>query len=253
MLLEDSYLSRFLTKFVEIVAGGLATAMCAYLIAHVGDLPSATPSPTAVSAASTTGQVTAGLPAQPAPPVAAAAVEERHRATQPVTDVPARPAPKAEKVAIAVPAPKDNKASPSATHGEKSAEALARAALANLDPDRPAPADAPFRRNLTGGAGVAAVDLQPRPADVLPQSADIQPSPPAVDAQPRHVATLDPLPPNTGSPSEVAPPQPEPQLHQDKGLVSFFKRMPDLLRPDTPSFAGEAPRPPMPVGTPASE
>lgn len=94
MWLEDSYLSRFFTKFVEIVAGGLATAMCAYLIAHVGGPLSSTPSPTAVSAASTAGQVTAGLPAQPAPPVAAAAVEERHRATQPVTDAPARPAPR---------------------------------------------------------------------------------------------------------------------------------------------------------------
>jgi hypothetical protein len=253
MLLEDSYFSRFFTKFVEIVAGGLATAMCAYLIAHVGDpLSSATPAPTAVSAASTTGEVAAGFPAQPAPPVAAAAVEGQHRATQPVTDAPARPAPKAEKAAMAVPAPKDNKASASpAARSEKSAEALARAALANLDAERPAPADAPIRRNLSA-TGAAAVELQQRPADVPPRPADVQPPPAAVDAQERHVAILDP-PPNASSPSEVASPQPESQHLQDKGLVSFLKRMPDLLRPGTPSFAGEAPRPPMPVGTPPSE
>ncbi len=158
MWLEDSYLSRFFTKFVEIVAGGLATAMCAYLIAHVGGpLSSATPAPTAVSAASATGEVAAGLPAQLAPPVTAAAVEAQHRATQPVTDAPppAQPARKAEKAAMAVPAPKDNKASASPARSEKSAEALARAALANLDADRPAPADAPIRRNLTG-TGTAA-------------------------------------------------------------------------------------------------
>jgi len=268
MLPEASYLSRFFTKFVEIVAGALATAMCAYLIAYLGGpLSSATPAPTAVSAASTTSEVGAGLPAQPAPPVAAAALEEKHRANQQITDAPppaqpARKAEKAEKAAMAAPAPKDNKASASAApsasaaRSEKSAEALARAALANLDADppeaAPAPADAPIRRSLTG-AGAAAVELQQRPADVLPRPADIQPPPAALDAQPRHVATLDPLPPNAGSPSEIAPPQPEPQLHQDKGLFSFLKQMPDLLRPGTPSFAGEAPRPPMPVGTPPSE
>ena len=79
MLPEASYLSRFFTKFVEIIAGGLATAMCAYLIAHLGGpMPPAMPAPAAVSAASTTGEVAAGPPAQPAPPVATAAVE-RHR------------------------------------------------------------------------------------------------------------------------------------------------------------------------------
>jgi hypothetical protein len=242
MLLEDSYLSRFFTKFTEIVAGGLATAMCAYLIAHVGGpLSSATPAAavSAASAVSTTGEIPAGLPAQPAPPVAAATVEGQHRATQPVADSPppAQPARKTEKAATAVPAPKDNKAG--ASRSDKSAEALARAALANLDADRPAPADAPIRRSLTG-AGAEAAEFQQRPAD-------IQPPPAALDAEARHVAALDPLPPNAGSSSDVAPPKPQSQLHQDKGLVAFLKRMPDLLRP------GEAPRPPMPVGTPTSE
>jgi hypothetical protein len=253
MLPEASYLSRFFTKFVEIIAGGLATAMCAYLIAHLGGpMPPAMPAPAAVSAASTTGEVAAGPPAQPAPPVATAAVE-RHRATQPVTDAPppAQPARKAEKAAMAMPAPNDNKASAGAARSEKSAEALARAALANLDADRPAPADAPIRRNPTG-TGAAAVELRPRPADVLPRPPDIEPPPAAVDVQPRHVATLDPPPPNAGAPSELAPPQPESQPHQDKGLFSFLKRVPDLLHPGTPSFA-EAPRPPLPVGTPRTE
>jgi hypothetical protein len=255
MLPEASYLSRFFTKFVEIVAGGLATAMCAYLIAHLGGpLSPGTPAPAAVSVASTTGELVAGPPGRQATPVAAAAAEERHRATQPVADAPppAQPARKAEKAATAVPAaPKDNKAGAGAARSEKSAEALARAALANLDADRPAPADAPIRRNLTA-TDAAAVEIQPRSADVLPRPADIQPPPAAADTQPRPVATLDLPPPNAASPSELAPPQPESQPHQDKGLFSLLKQMPDLLRPGTPSFA-EAPRPPLPVGTPRTE
>jgi hypothetical protein len=35
---EISYLSRFFVKFVEISAAGLASAICAYLLAHFGGL-----------------------------------------------------------------------------------------------------------------------------------------------------------------------------------------------------------------------
>jgi hypothetical protein len=238
-LLEPSYLSRFFAKFIEIIAAGLATALSAYLIAHLGgSFSPAMPVPAAVSAGPI---VTASLPAQPAPPVAAAPVDEQRRVPQSVTDVPpAQPVRKAEKAAMAVPAPTDVKTSTSVARGEKTAETLARAALANVDADRPAPADAPNRRVSigSGSAASAAVEVQQRPAGLPPRQADIPPPPAAVDAPPRRIATVDPLPP----PPEIAAPQSEPPAHQVKGLFSFLKR-------GSPPLA-EAPRPPMPVGTP---
>ena len=33
---EVSYFSRFFVKFVEIIAAGVASAICAYLLAHFG-------------------------------------------------------------------------------------------------------------------------------------------------------------------------------------------------------------------------
>jgi hypothetical protein len=86
-----------------------------------------------------------------------------------------------------------------------------------------------------------------------PRQADIQPPPVAVEARPPRVSTVDPLPPNANSPPEIAAPQPEPPAHQVKGVFSALKRMPDLLRPEPPPLAGEAPRPPLPVGTASPE
>ena len=225
-LTEASYLSRFFAKFVEIIAAGLATAICGYLIAYLGSpLSSARLAPVAISAAPNAGEV-ARLPAQPAP--AAAALDEQ-RAPKPVADAPpaAQPARKAEK-ALAVPGPKDTKAGANA-RSEKSAEALARAALANFDADRPGPADAPIRRAVTA-AGSASVS-----ADILPHQVDFPPPPAAAQA----------LPPS----SEITVPQAESGADLHTGLFSIFKQMPGLLRVGTPSLAGEAPRPPMPVGS----
>jgi hypothetical protein len=240
-LTEGYYLSRFFVKFVEILAAGLATAMCGYLIAYLGSpLPPATPVPVVVSAAPSAGEAVGRLPAQPA---AAVAVDEQQRAAKAAADAPpAQPARRAEKAATAVPAPKDVKAG--TARSEKSAEALARAALANLDAERPAPADAPVQRALTstGSAPSAQVDIPPRQADLQP----------AVEALPRRVATVDPLP-NAGAPPESAAAEAEPPADQHMGPFSFLKQMPHLLRLGTPSLAGEAPRPPMPVGAASDE
>ncbi|HEY4403775.1 MAG TPA: hypothetical protein VGN55_03900 [Xanthobacteraceae bacterium] len=240
-LTETSYLSRFFAKFVEIIAAGLATALCGYLIAYLGSpLPSAKLAPVAVSAAPNAGEV-ARLPAQPAPATAAV---DGQRAPKPVADgPPAQPARKAEKAALAVPAPKDGKAGTNA-RSEKSAEALARAALANFDADRPTPADAPIRKGVA-----TAGSASPAPADVLPHQVDFPPPPAAVEVQPRRLATVDPLPP----PSETAMPEAESPAGLHTGLFSIFKQVPDLLGVGTPSLAGEAPRPPMPVGSASRE
>jgi hypothetical protein len=245
VLIEDSYLSRFFAKFVEIIAAGFATVCSAYLFAQlVGPPPAAMPTPAAVAA----GSAAATAPVQPAPPVAAAAVDGQRSASRPPGDAaPAQPAPKAAKAATSVPpASKDAKTSTATTRGEKSAEVLARAALANLDADRQAPADAPIRRASAAPVAAAPVESAPRPTDLPPPAA-------AAEAPARHVATAEPLPPNAGASSTIAVPQPETATEEFKGLLSVPKRILGLLRPGTPSLADEAPRPPLPVGTAARE
>jgi hypothetical protein len=253
VLIEDSYLSRFFAKFVEIIAAGFATVCSAYLFAQlVGPPPAAMPMPAAVAA----GSAAATAPVQPAPPVAAAAVDGQRSASRPPGDAaPAQPAPKAAKAATSVPpAPKDAKTSTATTRGEKSAEALARAALANLDADRQAPADAPIRRASAASVAAAPVEAAPRPTDLPPpRAADLPPPPAAAEAPARRVATAEPLPPNAGASSAIAVPQPETATEEFKGLLSVPTRILGLLRPGTPSLAEEAPRPPLPVGTVAGE
>jgi hypothetical protein len=251
VLLEDSYLSRFFAKFVEILAAGFATACSAYLVAQlVGPLPAAV----SVRSADPTAVETPKKPAaQPAPPVAA--VDEQRPASRPLTDVPpAQPAPKAAKVVTsAPPGSKDNKTSTAIGHGEKSAEALARAALANLDADRQAPADAPIRRASAAPVAAAPIEAAPRPSDLPPPRVADLPPPAAVEAPARHDTSAEPLPPNAGASATTAAPAPKTEAEEFKGLLSVPKRIFSLLRPGTASLADGAPRPPLPVGTAAGE
>src|SRR5260370_9773375 len=107
---ENSYLSRFFVKFVEVSAAGLATAISAYALAHFGGLLSSSPTPasapaqTAVQVGPTASEVAGNLRAQPTPPAAAAAVNKQSPA--PDTDAPvAQPARKAVKAPNALPPP----------------------------------------------------------------------------------------------------------------------------------------------------
>jgi hypothetical protein len=288
---EVSYFSRFFVKFVEVIAACVATAISAYLLAHFGGLlpPSPTsvsaPAPTAVQVGSTASEVAESRRAQPAPPVAAAAVNEQRPAPQQATDAPvAQPALKPVKDAKALPPRKRTKTDTGVSEKEprqKSAEALARAALANIDANRPAPADALIAPGLPDTRS-APVDVQSREANVPPRQADVglpqpvavppraagieaaphaaavQPQPvetrsAPVDIQPRPVAAVEPRPPSAGPPLEIAAPQPPPPADQDKGVFSALKRIPDLLRPEPPPPVGETPRPPMPVATASPE
>src|SRR3984893_7388585 len=139
MSAEVSYFSRFFVKFVEIIAAGLASAVSAYLLAHFGGLllssptPASAPAPTAVQGP-TASEVGKSLRAQPTPPVASAAVNEQRPAPLAVTDAKALPPRK--------PAKTDTSVAEKKPPGQKSAEALIRAALANVDANRPASADA---------------------------------------------------------------------------------------------------------------
>ncbi|SRR6266478_3237356 len=291
---EVPYLSRFFVKFVEVIAAGVATAISAYLLAHFGGLlpppaaPVSAPAPTAVQVGPTASE---SRRAQPTPPVAAAAVNEQRAVPQQDTDAPvAQPA---LKPVTDLPRRKRTKTDTSVSEKEprqKSAEALARAALANVDANRPAPADALIGPGLTdarsasvdvqsreanvpprqanvgpppvavppraGGIEAAphAADVQPQPGEISPPiGADLQPRSAPVDIQPRPVAAVDPQPPSAGPPLEIAAPQPPSPADQDKGVFSALKRIPDLLRPEPPPPVGETPRPPMPVGTASPE
>ncbi len=280
---EVSYFSRFFMKFVEIIAAGLASAISAYLLAHIGGLllsspmPASAPAQTAVQVGPTASEVTESLRTLPTPPAAAAADARV-----------AQPAQKAGKDAKALPPRKHTKTDTSVgekePRGQKSAEAVVRAALANVDANRPAPADALIGPGFTDTRS-APVDVQPRQtavpsrqADVVPRPVDIPPGSAAIiaaphaaaDVQPQPVlpgpatgadlqrhspdvrATVDSLPPSASPPLEIAAPRP-PAADQDKDVFSTLERIPDLLRPDPPPATSETPRPPMPVGTASPE
>ena len=186
---EVSYLSRFFVKFVEISAAGLASAICAYLLAHFGGLlssptPASAPALPAVQASPIANEVAESLRAKPTPPAAAAAVNEQRPAPQQDTNAPvAQPALKGVKDAKALPR-KHTKTDVSVAEkkpgGQKSAEALARAALANVDANRPAPVDTLIGPGLTDTRS-APVDVQPRRVNEPPRQADVgQPQPVAV-------------------------------------------------------------------------
>jgi hypothetical protein len=198
---EVSYFSRFFVKFVEISAAGLASAICAYLLAHLGGLLSSSPTPasapaqTAVQVGSTAGEVPGSRRAQPSPPVAAAGVNEQRPAPQHDTNAPvAQPALKGVKDAKALPR-KHTKTDVSVAEkepgGQKSAEALARAALANVDANRPAPADALIAPDLTDTRS-APVEVHSRRENAPPRQDDVG-SPQAI-AVPPHAAGVESAP-----------------------------------------------------------
>jgi hypothetical protein len=265
------YFSRFFGKFLEIIAAGLASAICAYLLAHFGGLLSPpTPASAPESAVIQVGPIVSGVAGQPTPPVAAAAADEHPPIQRDAPEV--RPAPKAGKEAKASP-PRKQKIDTTAAEearSEKSAEALVRDALANVDAKR-APADAPVGSGLPDTPSVAVESLPPRQAIVPPQQPDVEPRPvevpprPAVEAAPypadvpmqpvqsRPAPIADPprspeiraTRPSASPPLETAAPQPSP-ADRDNDVFSALTRIP-LLRPDPPPANGEPPRPPMPV------
>jgi hypothetical protein len=289
---ENSYFSRFFMKFIEVGAAGLASAICAYLLAHFGGLLPAPAPSTAVQVGPTASETPESRRAQPSPSV------EQRSAPQPDTDAAvAQPTLKSVKDAKAVPPRKRTKTDTSVTEKEphqKSAEALARAALANVDANRPAPPDAMVGPGLTDTPAPA--DIPSRRANVPPRQVDVGPPQP-VAAPPRaggmevapHAA-VQPQPveisPATGADLQPGArdvrPDPVPSVdiqsrpvaavdprspRADPPLETSAPRQPptadqdkgvfsalnDLLRPDPPASTSETLRPPMPVGTASPE
>jgi len=94
---ESSYFSRFFVKFVEVSAAGLASAICAYLLAHFGGLLPAPAPATAVQAGPTASETPESRRAQPSP-----SVEQRSAPQRDTDAVGAQPAFKSVKDAKAV-------------------------------------------------------------------------------------------------------------------------------------------------------
>jgi nicotinate-nucleotide--dimethylbenzimidazole phosphoribosyltransferase len=290
---KGSYLSRFFVKLIELMAAAVATAVSGYLVAHLsgylppqlsGFLPSQMrgSAPAVVETVPNQSIAPKISPAQPTP--AAADASEQRPAPQQDSGASA-----AKKSAKTVPAHKSAKSEASAVESKgteskpregadsrpheaddkESVEARVRAALANVDANRPAPprpADVPAP-NPASAPAPRAVDLgsQPAPhpapqASLQPPSSQTAPNPPAAVQAPIQANPVQPAPAQADPLTSVeiksrpvatvdetapAPEQPAPPPEQ-RGLLSAIKHIfPDLRRP-TPT--GEPPRPPAPVG-----
>jgi hypothetical protein len=266
-----SFFSRFTMKLVEIVAASIATAIGGYLVAHLGGyLPWSAPAPAAVQATPGVSVVSKGPRAQPAPPIAAATDEHGPAPARDVNTAAIQPARATAKVTQAAPPRKPTTTATSAAESKpgdmESVEAQVRAALENVDANRPAPpemrtqrADIPPEppaveaqpRPVDGGLlGTGAVAAAPPAAEIAQpvQQAPVQPEPlTPVEIKSRPVADVAALPP----PEPAAPAQENVQADakaDDKGLLSTLKKIPEMLRSASGAASNDPPRPPLPVG-----
>ena len=138
---------------------------------------------------------------------------------------------------------------------EKAIEAEVRAALANVDASRPAPAEV-MPRPIGASPLPPAAAAQPKPADGAPTPATVAAVPPVAETAPAPAekARMEPEP---LAPVEIkshpvaavdasAPVAPAKEEGQD--ILSMIKKIPDFLRPKPSAADGDAPRPPLPVG-----
>ena len=241
---KGSYFSRFVGKLTEIAAAAVATAVSGYLVAHLSGylppqfnsfLPSRSAGPATIQTApnaSTASKTAPSAPAQPAqaaaPPPAASVEATDQRAQQ--SEVGAQPAKRTAKESAKEAAKESAKAAAARKRGKgdktetaiatapenkardgedpESVEARVRAALANVDANRPAaaavlPAAIPPRPvDSSAGTPPRPLELPPNPTATTapPRSADL--APPTVSAPP-----LSPAPPIQSTPS-LPPPAP---------------------------------------------
>ena len=128
---EFSVFSRFVVKFIEIIAAGLATAVSGYLIAH---LSGALSSPVPLPARAVIEDTPNAIPPAPPPPSIFGDRDDQHAGPkQEVTASPIlQPAPPVNTAKIAPP----HKRTETATTAADSLAARVRAALATIDANR---------------------------------------------------------------------------------------------------------------------
>jgi hypothetical protein len=249
---EVSYFSRFLVKFIEMIAAGLATAMCGYLIAHFnGAVSSPAPTPaSAVNQVPPSTSMLSSLPLQPNPPVS---FDTNKLPPAPQQEVNAPPvAQPRQTTANIIKVEPPRKRVENATTAAESNHHRVRAALANVDAKRtddPLEGGAPRPAEVTRRGPVMA---QPRP--VTAQPAITTPpitataASPLIPGEARSAPTRDtPVDPTslptvevTSRPVAEAPASTE----KDTGTLSTLEQM---LRQDPLNGTVDPPRPPMPV------
>lgn len=164
--------------------------------------------------------------------------------------------------------PADNK-----SQDMNSVEAEVRAALAKVDASRPVPPEAPYQPVIAPTPTPPVVVVPPKPAEAAvgsigtvaatppaaavaaPPSQQPQPAQAPVEAVPLGTveiksqpvtAPVDAVPP--AATAEASSQNRSADAHEDSGLFSAIKRIPDILRPGAGATTKDPPRPPMPVG-----
>jgi hypothetical protein len=259
-----SYFSRFVLKFVEIIAAGLATAVSGYLIAHLsGVLSSPVPAPgAAVSQVAPSMQ--SSPPAQPTSRSSRDVTEPRNAPQESAhAAASAQPAPPQQEV-NALPDAQPARSSVSATkttpshkrietiptpaaskRDQESFVARVRAALG--DADRTDPLGVPPKQSAVS-RGPAAVASPP----TSDPTGSIGAAPPGATELRSAIAPQVPIEANPLTTVEIksrpvttiqSSPAPSPMKETD-GLSPLEQ----MLRHDPFTGSNEAPRPPMPVG-----
>ena len=246
---EASYFSRFLVKFIEIVAAGLATAVSGYMLAHLtGALSSPAPAPAAVvNQAAPSTSMLSSLPLQPNPPVSFD-TNKQAPALQQEVNAPA-PAPPPQTVVDTKKVESPRKRVESATTAAESNRqrkpllARVRAALANADTKRTDP-----------------LEIAPRPVNVpRPSPAMAQPiTAPAAIASPPITSTAAPTLPGDvrSAPTQNTPIDPNPlptveitsrPIAEPPAPSTDMSPLEQRLRQDPLIGTVDPPRPPLPV------
>jgi hypothetical protein len=259
---NSSYFSRFVVKFVEIIAAGLATAVSGYVIAHFsGALSSPAPAPaSAVIQITPSASAVSNSPAQPAPasaspasspaPVAPVSGKASEQPLLPQQEVNApsstQTVRKTVSTAKAEPARKQKEHPTTPAREQESFVSRVRAALTSVDVNR-AEAVAPPASNATG---TLAPIGQQRPLINQPHAVAV-PGAPAAAAESGPLARpASPLAPDQVTPidiksSPIVASPPAPVVEKEPGVLSVLDQM---LRHDPLPTTDDVPRPPMPVG-----
>lgn len=249
---DASVFSRFVVKFVEIIAAGLATAVSGYLIAHLtGALsyPVPVPARTVVKDAANPANTTAAV--RPPSSVSADRNVQDTAPKQEVTDAPPSQAAPLVTTTKFTPPRKRADSAPSSAENKRNPDSLAarvRAALSSVDANRATQrAGLPqgeFRVDPAGPAPAAQPSGDSSRAAVIgavpPGTVDLGPAPPP-QSQPNPLPTVE-IP---SRPVGTAQSAPMPPAEKETGVMSNLEQM---LRHDPLAGSEEPPRPPLPVG-----
>jgi hypothetical protein len=241
---NGSYISRFLVKFVEIIAAGLATAASGYLIAHLSaTLSSSTPTNTRAVVVTPNIGERAALPAQTS---TLGSADNNQQPMLPQLTAPASPQPPAATASIPKPEAQSRRIenSPKATTRRRESWTVrVRAALANAAHRSDPPADSPLRSRPP------TVMADPERVIDSANSHTVSAATPAaseVRLPPLQETTIIASPPTVTEVNPAVPIQPAPAASEK--APAALSTLEQMLRNDPLAGTDQVPRPPMPVG-----